>query len=128
MNKIIAYIFGEFATVYLKKLIYIALITSAIIAILAMWGSFVVAFFFVIDNTQNLINIITSGSVGGGAPSDILCKLIGILNILGFYEAIDNTKGIWLSGLTFIAGRLLFNQTIKAYLSLLSLLQPLLTR
>ena len=93
-----------------------------------MWSSFAIAFIYFINHVQILLDMVTSFGSSSSSGSNILCKFIGVLEILGFYDAFYDSKSVWLSGLTFIAGRILMIQTISAYLSLIALLKPLLTK
>lgn len=123
MPLVLSYLFGEIGVMYFKKAIYIALITAYFLAIIGIWGSLVVAFFYVLDQVQVLLNLISTGT--GSTSVD---KFFGLLNCMGLISAFNDTKGLWLSGLTFVFARILASKTILAYRLYLDALKPLLTK
>ncbi|MDD3855271.1 hypothetical protein [Sulfurimonas sp.] len=123
MPYVLTYLFGEIGALYFKKMIYIALITTYFLALGGMMVSFSIAFFYFYDQVQNVLNMISSGSISSSVP-----KFLGLLNCIGFTQAFNDTKSVWLSGITFIMSRIMFSYAFRVYHMFLILLQPLLTK
>ena len=126
MPYILAWLVGDIAFSFVKKGVYIALITAFLIAVIGMWGSFVVMFFYFFNIMQDFLNALGGSGLGGSGV--YVSKFFGLLNCIGFIDAFNNTKAVWLSSITFLFSRILFGMTIRAYSLFLSALTPLLTR
>ena len=114
---------GEAFFGFIKKGIYIALITAFLIAVVGMWGSFTVMFFYFFDIMQTFLN-----SIGGSTSSNpTINSFYGLLQCIGLLDAFNDTKSVWLSSIGFLFSRILFGMTIRAYSLFMSALTPLLT-
>ena len=123
MSKVLGYIIGKFGLDFLLRAIYLGLLGLYYFAIVAMWGSFVVAFSYFFNEVQSTLDMITLGS-----SDSTVSHFYGLLSCVGFIDALNNTKPIWLSGLAFIFSRVMYSGTINAYTLLLRSITPLLGR
>ena len=110
-----------FGGALIKKIIHITLVVTAVLSIVAMWASFVIAFIYFYNAVDDFIVLLG----GSSNVTSSVSKFYGLLNCIGVLDAFNNTKSVWVSGLTFIFSRILFIQTIRAYSVFLSLIRPL---
>jgi hypothetical protein len=80
------------------------------------------AFMYFFTHMQDFIDLVSGNSSG---VSSSVSKLFGLLNCIGFVDAFNGTKAVWLSGITFLFSAILFKTTHKIFNSLLNMLAVL---
>ena len=122
MFHVLAFFVGAKYLTLIAKIFYIGVAISFLVAIGLMWGGFVTMFFYFYGIADTLIiNVFSSSN------SDYVNYVFGFLNCIGFVDAFNNTKEVWLSSLSFLAGRIMFSQSINLYKMYLHMITPLLT-
>ena len=121
MGYVLSLIVGKLSSAFLKKVIYITLMTVFYVSMVAMWSSFAIAFFYFLEKIQFLLSMLSYS----GSDTTVL-KFFGLLHCIGIIDAFNETKSVWLSGITFIVARIMYIQTTKAYAVMLSALGTLL--
>lgn len=112
----------ELALKYIRKIAYLLLLVSFWLAITTMWASFVTAFSYFYNKTQDVLNMISSG---GSGSSDLLDKMFGFLHCIGVLDAFRDSEPVILSAITFLFGRILFNVTLKSWQFFIDSVKPL---
>lgn len=123
MGKVLGFISSDFLFGFLKNAIYYAILTIFAVGVFAGYSSLVVSFFYFYELIQALLDMLSS--TGGSATVE---QFFGLLNCIGFTPAFNETKVVWLSGLTFIVSRIAIIYTLKAYESLLNAIAPLINK
>lgn len=118
----LAYI-AELVVRYLRKGAYLLLLSSFFVAIVGMWTSFATAFLYIYNVINELFVFVSLG--GSSSGSSLVEKMFGILNCIGFLNAYENAKPVFISSLLFLFGRILFNVTLKSYRYFLDSIKPL---
>jgi hypothetical protein len=117
----LAYI-AELVFKYVRKIAYLLLLSSFWLAISTMWASFVTAFLYFYNKTQDVLNMI--GTSGSGY-SDLLDKMFGFLHCIGVLDAFRDSEPVILSAITFLFARILFNVTLKSWRYFIDSVKPL---
>jgi len=120
----LAYI-AELIVLYSRKFAYALLLASFWVAIAGMWTSFVTAFGYFYDKINLFLNLYMSGS--GGTSDSLISKMFGVLHCIGFVDAFNNTKAVFISAITFLLARILFTVTLSSYKYYINSIKPLVT-
>ena len=116
---------AELIVLYLRKGAYLLLLASFWLAISTMWTSFVTAFLYFYNKTQDVLNMLSSGVSTGVSSSNLLEKMFGFLHCIGVLDAFRDAEPVLLSAISFLFGRILFIVTLKSYRYFIDSIKPL---
>jgi hypothetical protein len=115
MGKIISYLIGNIGFGWLIKGAYFGLVAVYVTAVLAIFASLVVAFFYFYDLIQSLLTYISGSNITGTN----LDYFFGLLNCIGFTSALNDSSSILIGGVIFILARIAAQIAITTYRKLL---------
>lgn len=121
MDKVLGFFLDKIGLGFILKFIYYGLLVMYYTAIIGMWISFVVAFSYFFNQVQATLDMINLGS-----SNETVSKFYGLLHCIGFLDALNDSKSVWLSGLAFIFSRILYTVSISTYTLFMRSLTPLL--
>ena len=124
MGKIVTWLLKKIGFDFAINAIYIGVMIIYGTAILAIYASLVVAFFYLYDLIQSFIALI--GNSGSIASSPVLDYMYTMMNCLGLTDALNDSKSILIGGVVFIMARLAGEISVKAYRNLMDAVAPLL--
>ena len=94
---------------YSRELIFISLISAYAIFVSN-------AIIEIYNLVHNVVNLASSGSVGGGVSvSTMVLKFYGLLNCIGFIDALNATKFTLISSITFYFSKIVWDYGISLY-------------
>lgn len=129
MTKILGFIFGDMATGWILKAIYISIVVLIYGLVIASITFVIGALMTTYTLTTDVLSLIESyNSSASSSTSSIMSSFFQLLSCIGIIDAINATKLMFFSAVSFLLLRLLYLQIMSAVLTLLRIVTPLLTR
>ena len=125
MDFIVSFLVSKIGFGLIIRGIYYSIIGIYILAVLSMFSSLVLAFFYFYDLIQSTISMINGGSFSGSYNLDYFFT---VLNCSGFTPAFNDSSAIMIGGILFLLGRMAMVAAIVTYINLLRAITPLLGR
>ncbi|EQB39630.1 hypothetical protein M947_06450 [Sulfurimonas hongkongensis] len=105
---------------YARKYAYALAIVFFLTLITALMGSFVTAFFVFYNLINTFIAHLSSSSNG-----DFVSKMFGLMSCIGFIQAFNSVKSIFISAVLFLLWRIVFAQFLRVYYLIIQAVKPL---
>jgi len=126
MGKIISWLLAKFTKDILIISAYYVIMALYVTAVLAVYGSLVVAFFYFYDLVQTFLNMASGGGLNSGLA--YIDYMYGLLDCIGITSAFNDTKSLIIGGIVFIFGRIAGQASIIGYKSLLIAITPMISK